>query len=104
MEGYQTVSVRRIVLKAVTHSRLMRVDFLSYFALCCFFSKSFCDKHEKRLYNDLLKNYSYLERPVINNSLPVVVSLQVILQQIVDVVSVIECLTNEVFKSWKIND
>jgi len=48
----------------------------------------FCanDKNEKKLYSDLLQNYSKLERPVADNALPVNVSLQIILQQIVDVV------------------
>lgn len=45
------------------------------------------DEHERRLYEVLLNNYNVYERPVENNSLPVVVSLKVTLNQIVDVVS-----------------
>lgn len=56
------------------------------FLLVFIIVKAVCDKHEKRLYDDLLKNYSSLERPVANNSWPVAVALQVSLQQIVDVV------------------
>ncbi|VDK83074.1 unnamed protein product [Litomosoides sigmodontis] len=41
--------------------------------------------YERLLYDDLMKNYSSLERPVENHSLPVVVYLKVSLQQIIDV-------------------
>ncbi|VIO99495.1 Uncharacterized protein BM_BM13586 [Brugia malayi] len=41
--------------------------------------------HERRLYDDLMKNYNSLERPVQNHSQPVVVYLKVSLQQIIDV-------------------
>ncbi|KAM3716234.1 Acetylcholine receptor [Dirofilaria immitis] len=41
--------------------------------------------HERRLYDDLMKNYNNLERPVQNHSEPVVVYLKVSLQQIIDV-------------------
>ena len=40
---------------------------------------------EYRLYNDLLKNYNHLERPVANSSLPLEVKIRVVLQQIIDV-------------------
>lgn len=46
------------------------------------------DAFEHQLYQDLLKNYNPLERPVQNNSLPVKVTLGVILQQIVDLVRI----------------
>ncbi|XP_043210131.1 neuronal acetylcholine receptor subunit alpha-7-like isoform X11 [Amphibalanus amphitrite] len=41
--------------------------------------------HEKRILNDLLKNYNVLERPVANESEPLVVSFGLTLQQIIDV-------------------
>ncbi|KAL3985611.1 Acetylcholine receptor subunit alpha-type acr-16 [Acanthocheilonema viteae] len=41
--------------------------------------------HERRLYDDLMKNYNNLERPVENHSQPVVIYLKVSLQQIIDV-------------------
>lgn len=44
------------------------------------------DEHERRLYDTLLANYNVLERPVDNNSMPVQVKLQIILNQIIDVV------------------
>ncbi|GIY75306.1 neur_chan_LBD domain-containing protein [Caerostris darwini] len=43
--------------------------------------------HEKRLLNDLLSNYNVLERPVANESEPLLISFGLTLQQIIDVVS-----------------
>ncbi|KFV81537.1 Neuronal acetylcholine receptor subunit alpha-7, partial [Struthio camelus australis] len=40
---------------------------------------------QRRLYRELLKNYNRLERPVLNDSQPVVVELQLSLLQIIDV-------------------
>lgn len=42
---------------------------------------------QRRLYRELLRNYSRLERPVVNDSQPLVVELQLSLLQIIDVVS-----------------
>lgn len=44
--------------------------------------------HEKRLLNDLLDSYNVLERPVGNESEPLVLSFGLTLMQIIDVVSV----------------
>lgn len=44
------------------------------------------DEHERKLYDMLLLNYNTLERPVENNSLPVIVYLGLYLQQIIDLV------------------
>lgn len=44
--------------------------------------------HERRLLNDLLSNYNVLERPVANESEPLIVSFGISLQQIIDMVSV----------------
>lgn len=41
--------------------------------------------HERRLYDDLMRDYNNLERPVENHSLPVTVYLKVSLQQLIDV-------------------
>ncbi|KAL6259721.1 hypothetical protein P5V15_009634 [Pogonomyrmex californicus] len=43
--------------------------------------------HEKRLLNDLLDSYNSLERPVGNESEPLVLSFGLTLMQIIDVVS-----------------
>ncbi|GBL75982.1 hypothetical protein AVEN_234300-1 [Araneus ventricosus] len=43
--------------------------------------------HEKRLLNDLLSSYNVLERPVANESEPLLISFGLTLQQIIDVVS-----------------
>lgn len=43
--------------------------------------------NERRLLNDLLSNYNNLERPVVNESEPLIISFGVVLQQIIDVVS-----------------
>lgn len=48
----------------------------------------FSDEHESRLYIKLLRNYNTLERPVENNSFPVKVGLQIVLNQIIDVVRI----------------
>ena len=47
----------------------------------------------KRLYDDLLSNYNKLVRPVINVSDPVVVKIKLKLSQLIDVVSVVACVT-----------
>ncbi|KAL7640434.1 UNVERIFIED_CONTAM: hypothetical protein RMT77_008709 [Armadillidium vulgare] len=44
-----------------------------------------CGQHERRLLHDLLDNYNPLERPVANESDPVLVSFGITLQQIIDV-------------------
>lgn len=43
--------------------------------------------HEKRLLNNLLATYNTLERPVANESDPLLVKFGLTLQQIIDVVS-----------------
>lgn len=50
------------------------------------FAEAACGEHERRLLHDLLDNYNQLERPVGNESEPVVVSFGITLQQIIDVV------------------
>lgn len=42
---------------------------------------------QRKLYNDLMMNYNRLERPVLNDSAPIVVELGFTLRQIIDVVS-----------------
>lgn len=44
--------------------------------------------NQRKLYNDLMVNYNRLERPVQNDSAPIVVELGLTLLQIIDVVSV----------------
>ena len=44
--------------------------------------------HQRKLYRDLMVNYNRLERPVQNDSAPIVVELGLTLLQIIDVVSV----------------
>lgn len=44
-----------------------------------------CDHHEYRLYDDLMRDYKALERPVENHSTAVNVSIGIVLQQLVDV-------------------
>ncbi|KAJ8272147.1 hypothetical protein COCON_G00110060 [Conger conger] len=43
-------------------------------------------EYQRKLYNDLLKNYNRLERPVQNDSAPLLVELGLTLLQIIDVV------------------
>lgn len=45
-------------------------------------------EHQRRLYKELLANYNRLERPVVNDSAPILVELGLTLLQIIDVVSV----------------
>lgn len=47
--------------------------------------------HERRLLNDLLSSYNVLERPVANESEPLIVSFGISLQQIIDMVSAKKC-------------
>lgn len=53
-----------------------------------FFTDSFQGPHEKRLLHDLLTTYNNLERPVANESEPLLLSFGLTLQQIIDVVSI----------------
>ncbi|CDQ94857.1 unnamed protein product [Oncorhynchus mykiss] len=43
-------------------------------------------EHQRRLYKELMANYNRLERPVINDSSPLLVELGMTLLQIIDVV------------------
>lgn len=45
----------------------------------------FASYHERRLYEDLMRDYMFLERPVANHSEAVKVYLKVSLQQLIDV-------------------
>ncbi|XP_064498246.1 neuronal acetylcholine receptor subunit alpha-7-like isoform X2 [Pseudopipra pipra] len=63
-----------------------------YSALCLwsslflsFFKVSQQGEGQRRLYRELLRNYNRLERPVVNDSQPLVVELQLSLLQIIDV-------------------
>lgn len=55
-------------------------------------------EYQRKLYRDLMENYNRLERPVQNDSAPIVVELGLTLLQIIDVVSeaadgkIVECL------------
>ena len=61
--------------------------FQDYFFFCLNFSETICGYHEKKLLFDLLQNYNQLERPVVNESSPLLLTFGVTLQQIIDVVS-----------------
>lgn len=52
-------------------------------------------EHQRRLYKELLANYNRLERPVVNDSAPILVELGLTLLQIIDVVSVTWWLCGE---------
>ncbi|CAL9700799.1 unnamed protein product [Knipowitschia caucasica] len=51
--------------------------------VCC--RGCLCGVHQRRLYRDLMENYTRLERPVQNDSAPIVVELGLTLLQIIDV-------------------
>ena len=71
----------------------------SFFAVCLYMCKFDIEidnfvlaeasggRHEKKLLRDLMVDYDNLERPVVNESHPLVVTFGVTLQQIIDVVS-----------------
>lgn len=63
--------------------------YIALFSLLFRISFVTCDIFERRLIEFLFTNYDPLARPVINVTQPVEVSLGVILQQIVDVVSLL---------------
>lgn len=48
-------------------------------------------EYQRKLYRDLMENYNRLERPVQNDSAPIVVELGLTLLQIIDVVSAYLC-------------
>ncbi len=45
-----------------------------------------CGFYEKKLLNDLMRHYNYLERPVLNESDALMLTFGITLQQIIDVV------------------
>ncbi|XP_045075586.1 neuronal acetylcholine receptor subunit alpha-7-like, partial [Coregonus clupeaformis] len=49
------------------------------------FKGCFCGQYQRKLYKDLLMNYNRLERPVFNDSSPILVELGLTLLQIIDV-------------------
>ncbi|CAL1283246.1 unnamed protein product [Larinioides sclopetarius] len=53
--------------------------------------------HEKRLLNDLLSSYNVLERPVANESEPLLISFGLTLQQIIDVEEKNQIITTNVW-------
>lgn len=67
--------------------RMENFIFIIVTILILLFSATTGDEYERRLYERLLKNYNVLERPVENNSMLVEVKLQIVLNQIIDVVS-----------------
>ncbi len=50
-------------------------------------------EYQRKLYKELMDNYNRLERPVLNDSAPIVVELGLTLLQIIDVVSVCFCFS-----------
>ena len=51
------------------------------------FAETICGYYEKKLLGDLMRPYNYLERPVVNESEPLMLTFGITLQQIIDVVS-----------------
>ena len=51
------------------------------------FTETICGYYEKKLLGDLMRPYNYLERPVVNESEPLMLTFGITLQQIIDVVS-----------------
>ncbi|XP_071531429.1 neuronal acetylcholine receptor subunit alpha-7-like isoform X23 [Panulirus ornatus] len=71
--------------------------------IVCLPKEATCGHNERRLLHDLLDNYNPLERPVGNESEPVVVSFGITLQQIIDVDEKNQILTTNVWLNmeWK---
>ncbi|KAA0202030.1 hypothetical protein HAZT_HAZT006667 [Hyalella azteca] len=65
---------------------------------------AFSGKHEKRLLDDLLRNYNNLERPTRNETETVVVKLGLTLQQIIDVDEKNQILTTNVWLNLEWTD
>ena len=65
------------------------------------FPETICGYYEKKLLGDLMRPYNYLERPVVNESEPLMLTFGITLQQIIDVVSLFAApctSTNERYK------
>nr|XP_046151475.1 neuronal acetylcholine receptor subunit alpha-7-like [Oncorhynchus gorbuscha]XP_046151476.1 neuronal acetylcholine receptor subunit alpha-7-like [Oncorhynchus gorbuscha] len=56
-----------------------------YLCMAVLFKGSLQGEHQRRLYKELMANYNRLERPVINDSSPLLVELGMTLLQIIDV-------------------
>ncbi|KAJ3588008.1 hypothetical protein NHX12_011602 [Muraenolepis orangiensis] len=67
----------------MTRCRLDSVGFFLLMALS--FRESLQGEHQRKLYKELLANYNRLERPVVNDSTPLLVELGLTLLQIIDV-------------------
>ncbi|KAM4709404.1 neuronal acetylcholine receptor subunit alpha-7-like [Discoglossus pictus] len=59
--------------------------YLWIFLFLTFLRDSHQGEYQRKLYRDLLRNYNRLERPVVNDSQPLLVELQLSLLQIIDV-------------------
>ncbi|XP_064092162.1 neuronal acetylcholine receptor subunit alpha-7-like isoform X31 [Macrobrachium nipponense] len=71
--------------------------------IVCLPKEAACGQYERRLLHDLLDNYNNLERPVDNETEPVVVTFGITLQQIIDVDEKNQILTTNVWLNmeWK---
>lgn len=56
-------------------------------------TESLQGEYQRKLYKELMNNYNRLERPVLNDSSPIVVELGLTLLQIIDVVSFCVCFS-----------
>ncbi|XP_064092146.1 neuronal acetylcholine receptor subunit alpha-7-like isoform X17 [Macrobrachium nipponense] len=65
--------------------------------IVCLPKEAACGQYERRLLHDLLDNYNNLERPVDNETEPVVVTFGITLQQIIDVDEKNQILTTNVW-------
>ncbi|KAG8178945.1 hypothetical protein JTE90_027824 [Oedothorax gibbosus] len=77
-----------LLLTAIDHTELMCICPPNY---------SIQGPHEKRLLNDLLSSYNQLERPVANESEPLLISFGLTLQQIIDVEEKNQIITTNVW-------
>lgn len=76
---------------SVNNDRIVIVLFFPFFLSFFLSIDSLQGEYQRKLYKELMENYNRLERPVLNDSAPIVVDLGLTLLQIIDVVSVCFC-------------
>eukprot|EP00094_Tigriopus_californicus_P008126 TCALIF_07822-PA protein Name:"Similar to CHRNA7 Neuronal acetylcholine receptor subunit alpha-7 (Gallus gallus)" AED:0.17 eAED:0.18 QI:105/0.4/0.45/1/0.5/0.63/11/2162/492 len=66
-------------------SHCMGRNILSILLILLFLRETICGYYEKKLLDDLLRSYNPMERPVVNESDPLLLTFGITLQQIIDV-------------------
>ncbi|XP_059082204.1 neuronal acetylcholine receptor subunit alpha-7-like isoform X2 [Tigriopus californicus] len=85
-------------------SHCMGRNILSILLILLFLRETICGYYEKKLLDDLLRSYNPMERPVVNESDPLLLTFGITLQQIIDVDEKNQILTSNCWLNLNWND